>query len=597
MSGPPVSTPAGSFVRSGHSPSNPPPEAPGGAPDRPVATPLCDLLYEPYNGRMPLSVGDLLKTPGLPLRTVAGERGLNHAIRWVHVSELDDPTPWLKGGELLLTTGMALGKAPSRQRAYLNRLVTSGLAGLGFGLGFSFQRVPKAVLDAAEAGGFPVFEVPYDVPFIAITEAVFTRLVAEQYDLLSRSLDAEHSLTRAVLEGQGTEGVISALTRVVGGWAVLIDLHGGAISTVPPSARTSTRRIWTELQSSRPEGIHFSLSLVDRGQNIAIQPVSSQGRIEAYLAVGKKEALTQFDSIVSSHALGLLAIELSKVRAVSEAERRLRGDALEQILAETLTPAKARRTLERLGFDLSLPVGAIACASTDPVEHLAELCEEALSRGPHPFLSSARDDHVLVVAQPDGAAGGFLSDFRERLAGRSTGVVMAGAGSLVPFTELAQGVREARYALQVCHTEKRTQAEFSDLGTYQLLLSLQEPEALKTFAASVLGPLDEYDEAHGGHLLPSLRAFLERNARWEAAAAELYVHRHTLRYRMRKVEELTGRDLTSARDRMELFLALRARDLLASSEWPGEGWPALAPSYKARASVSPPGSRRARQKG
>jgi purine catabolism regulator len=174
---------------------------------------------------------------------------------------------------------------------------------------------------------------------------------------------------------------------------------------------------------------------------------------------------------------------------------------------------------------------------------------------------------------------------------------MAGAGSLVPHGQLPQTVREARYALQVCHTEGRPEAEFRDLGTYQLLLSLQDPQALTTFASSVLGPLDEYDEAHGGHLLPSLQAFLERNARWEAAAAELYVHRHTLRYRMRKVEELTGRDLTSARDRMELFLALRARDLLASADGTDGRGAVLAPPYKPNGAVAPSGTRRARRKG
>ena len=135
-------------------------------------------------------------------------------------------------------------------------------------------------------------------------------------------------------------------------------------------------------------------------------------------------------------------------------------------------------------------------------------------------------------------------------------------GNPVPLDRIAQGVREARYALQVCRTEGREEAEFADLGTYQLLLSLQDPEALRTFASSVLAPLDRYDEQHGGDLRLSLQTFLERNARWETAAAELYVHRHTLRYRIRKVEELTGRDLGSARDRMEFFLALRARDLL-----------------------------------
>jgi purine catabolism regulator len=383
---------------------------------------------------------------------------------------------------------------------------------------------------------------------------------------------------------------------VVGGWAILVDLHGAVASATPVAAKSYAKRIWGELQSSRPEGIHFSLSLVDRGQNIAVQPVSSQGRVEAYLAVGKKDALTQFDRIVSSHAIGLLAIELAKVRAVSETERRLRGDALEQILSGSLSAGETRRLLERLGFDLSRPVAAVACSSADPADALAEACEETLTRRTDAFLCSARDGVVMVVLQPDGDEG-FLSEFRSLVAERANGELMAGAGSLVPHGQLPQTVREARYALQVCHTEGRTEAEFRDLGTYQLLLSLQDPQALATFASSVLGPLDEYDESHGGHLLPSLQAFLERNARWEAAAAELYVHRHTLRYRMRKVEELTGRDLTSARDRMELFLALRARDLLASADGT-DGRPAvLAPPYKPNGGLAPSGTRRGRRKG
>jgi purine catabolism regulator len=168
-----------------------------------------------------------------------------------------------------------------------------------------------------------------------------------------------------------------------------------------------------------------------------------------------------------------------------------------------------------------------------------------------------------VIAQP--ASSGYLAEFRSKVAARLSGPVRAGAGNPTTFDRLSQAAREARYALQVCETERRDEAEFADLGTYQLLLSLQDPEALRTFAASVLGPIDAYDERHGGHLIPSLRAFLERNARWEAAANDLYVHRHTLRYRMRKIEELTHRELTNARDRMELFLALRARDLLTTT--------------------------------
>ena len=116
----------------------------------------------------------------------------------------------------------------------------------------------------------------------------------------------------------------------------------------------------------------------------------------------------------------------------------------------------------------------------------------------------------------------------------------------------------------MCRLEGWTHAGFADLGTYRLLLSMADPDALRAFADSMLAPLDAYDREHNGELLASLQAFLQHNARWETAAAELYVHRHTLRYRMRKVEELTGRDLSSSFDRMEFWLALRARDLMAA---------------------------------
>ena len=137
----------------------------------------------------------------------------------------------------------------------------------------------------------------------------------------------------------------------------------------------------------------------------------------------------------------------------------------------------------------------------------------------------------------------------------------AGAGSAVTADEVGRSLREARYALQVCRLEGGRTAGSTDLGTYRLLLSMTEPDALRAFADSMLAPLDAYDRDHDGELLSSLQAFLQHNARWETAAAELFVHRHTLRYRMRKVEELTGRDLSSSFDRMEFWLALRARDL------------------------------------
>lgn len=508
---------------------------------------------------MALTVRDILAIPSLSLRLVAGEANVGGRVRWVHASELEDPTPWLKGGELLLTTGAAVGATPARQRGYVKRLAQAGLAGLGFGLGFSHDRVPKALVTAAEQAGFPVFEVPYPVPFIAITEAVFTRLVAEQYDVLQRAVDAEQLLTRSAMDGEGVEGIAASLARATGGWALLLDLHGMPLAVTSQAARQRMPRVWEELKLSRPEGTGFSVTLVDRGHHVWVQPVGAQGRVEAFLAVGKPDSPTQFDRIVAAHALSLFAIELAKSRAVAEAERRLQGDFFDALAAGALPPQEVARGLARFGFGKDARVIVLSLEGGEPSD-LAYAAEDLLSRAAPAYLISRHDAgvHALVAEDPSRD----LDDLRKRVEERLGAYVRLGAGGAVAPAETGRGLREARYALEVCRLEGWGSAGFEDLGTYRLLLSMAEPDVLRAFADAMLAPLDAYDREHSGELQASLRAFLQHNARWETAAAELFVHRHTLRYRMRKVEELTGRDLSSSFDRMEFWLALRARELL-----------------------------------
>jgi purine catabolism regulator len=527
--------------------------------------PAYEFLYRSYNPIVPITVRDILSVPGLALRFVAGEGSADRPIRWVHISELEDPTPWLKGGELLLTTGTGVGTTPAKQRAYVARLHDAGLAGLGFGLGFGHEKVPRALVTAAERVGFPMFEVPYPVPFIAITEAVFTRLLSEQYEVLQRAVDAEHELTRAVMDGGGVEGIAASLARVTGGWALLLDLHGMPLAATAATARQRAPRIWHELRGSRPDGTGFSLSLVDAGQNVWIQPVGAQGRVEAFLAVGSSEPLSQVDRIVAGHALSLFAIELAKARAVADAERRLQGDFFGSLAAGTLGPLEVGRGLSRFGFAKESEVQVLAFEGSVDGQGLAYAIEDHLSRSIGPYLFSPGGSEVLVLLPADDDLD--VRELRKAVVERfESEDVRVGAGRSAAPAETGRSLREARYALQVCRLEGWDAAGFEDLGTYRLLLSMAEPDALRAFSDSLLAPLDQYDGEHGGELRASLRAFLQHNARWETAAGELYVHRHTLRYRMRKVEQLTGRDLTSSFDRMEFWLALRARELLSTQD-------------------------------
>src|SRR5689334_12219672 len=170
-----------------------------------------------------LTVRELLN--GLDVRLLTGEAAIDLPVRWVHISELQDPTPWLSGGELLLSTGLQLG-TDQQQREFVSRLADHQLAGLGFGVGFGHAQVPPALVAAAAEREFPVFEVPYEVPFIAVTEAAFTKLVNEQYAVLRRAIAAHERLERIVLSERGLDALAGTLAALIGAAVLVFDARG-----------------------------------------------------------------------------------------------------------------------------------------------------------------------------------------------------------------------------------------------------------------------------------------------------------------------------------------------------------------------------------
>src|SRR3954454_8002543 len=206
-----------------------------------------------------LSVRELARD--LELELLAGDDAADAPVRWVHITELTDPTPWLSGGELLLTTGFQLG-SPELQRAFVRRLSDHHLAGLGFGTGFDHPELPAALVDEAADLAFPVFEVPYELPFIAITEKAFARLVNEQYEVLQRGIAIHKRLERLVLEERGLDEVVRALAAAIGGAVLVLDARGETVASkafrrqVPGAAVEAIRK---DVQvRSGPEAAEFS---------------------------------------------------------------------------------------------------------------------------------------------------------------------------------------------------------------------------------------------------------------------------------------------------------------------------------------------------
>jgi purine catabolism regulator len=253
-------------------------------------------------------------------------------------------------------------------------------------------------------------------------------------------------------------------------------------------------------------------------------------------------------------------------RVARETERRLAGDVLAGALGGLLEPSELRRRLEPFGIGEEAAVLVFALDDPSTAEPVLEraLAADACPAVVAPHSSGGRELLCAVVDAADRDPVDVAADARKALV-KDRGAVRAAASRPAPPEQLRRSFHEARCALEATAFDNGSMPEVAswrDLGAFTLLLSIQDDEALKLYCDSVLGPIESGDEEYGGELLRSLEAFIEQNGQWERAARQVYCHRHTLRYRMRKVEELTGRDLSRAHDRIEFWLALRARELV-----------------------------------
>lgn len=516
-----------------------------------------------------LTVQSLLDS--LDLDLAAGTRAAEAPVRWVHISELEDPTPWLSGGELMLTTGIPLDTA-AKQRAYVRLLVEHNLAGLGVGTGFSHKKLPKALIDEARKRDFPLFEVPYSTPFIAVTEKAFTRLVNEQYEVLQRGIAVQRRLERLVLEERGLEEIIATISSAVGGTVAILNSRGERLAGRGFRRELSAEAVAAirdEALAHTADGRPFAPTHPSILGRALAHPVISPGGgpPQAWIVMVRDSGvLGDFERLILQQAVAIVALELMRRRVARETERRLAGDVLAGVLGGLLDPSELRRRLEPFGigeeaavlvFDLDDP------AAAEPVLERA-LAADACPAVVAPHASGGRELLCAVVDAVDRDPVDLASEARRALV-KERGVVRAAASRPAPPEALRHSFHEARCALEATSFANGNEPEVAswrDLGAFTLLLSIQDDEALKLYCDSVLGPIESGDEEYGGELLRSLEAFIEENGQWERAARRVYCHRHTLRYRMRKVEELTGRDLSHAHDRIEFWLALRARELV-----------------------------------
>ncbi|GFH35418.1 PucR family transcriptional regulator [Streptomyces pacificus] len=539
---------------------------------------------------MPVTLASLVQHTALKLTVRAGEDRLDTPVRWVHASELADPVPYMEGGELLLVTAMTLDAADREAMGrYVRRLSGAGVAGLGFAVGVNYDDIPDALLHAADAEDFPLLEVPRRTPFLAISKAVSAAVAADQYRAVTAGFEAQRELTRAAL-AEGPAALLARLAAHIDGWAALYDASGAVVAAAPDWAARRATRLRGDVERLRERPAPAS-AVVGAGafaggteDRVELQSLGTGRRVRGALAVGTDAPLGTAERYAVHSAVALLTLTTERSRSLQAAEQRLGAAVLRMMLSGQPDPARTVAGdlyggLLDAPFRLLIaePAGEPDRAAEHPAHTLAEALESAASRAGESVLTAWESDDRLVVLAADGGAVVLACEPYTRRETEEARIVVGMSAPAGPVAA-ATAYKQAEQALSVARRRGRALVEHEALAAGSVLPLLAD-DAVRAFADGMLRALREHDATGRGDLVASLRAWLSRHGQWDAAAADLGVHRHTLRYRMRRVEEILGRSLDDPDVRMELWLALKA------SETP---LPAPADPVPVPAPVAPP---------
>ncbi|MDX2564211.1 PucR family transcriptional regulator [Streptomyces sp. TX20-6-3] len=511
---------------------------------------------------MPPTLASLVQHSSLKLVVRAGEDRLDTPVRWAHVSELADPVPYMEGGELLLTTALTLDAEDlEAMRRYVRRLLGAGVVGLGFAVGVNYDEIPPALLDAARDEHLPLLEVPRRTPFLAISKAVSAAISADQYRAVTAGFEAQRELTRAAL-AEGPEAVVARLAAHVDGWAALYDTSGTVVAVSPEWAARRAARLTPDVERLRDRPAPASAVVGGTDDRVELQSLGTGRRVRGALAVGTGAPLGTAERYAVHSAIALLTLTTERSRSLQAAEQRLGAAVLKLMLAGQPDHARAVAG-DVYGGLLDAPFRLLVAepAGGDPtgepaLQLLAEALESAAARAGEAVLTVPESEQRLVVLAADaGAVVAACEGYAERDA-EDAGLTIGLSAPAGPITAAA-AYKQAEQALSVARRRGKALVEHEDLAAGSVLPLLAD-DAVRAFADGMLRALRDHDATGRGDLVASLRAWLSRHGQWDAAAADLGVHRHTLRYRMRRVEEILGRSLDDPDVRMELWLALKA---------------------------------------
>ena len=514
-----------------------------------------------------------------PARLVAGAAGLDREVRWSHVVDLPDPAPWVRPGQLLLTTGLSWPADEAAQRAQIRELTEAGVAAVVLAVPRFMPEFPKAARDEAERLALPLIEIPFEVPFAQVTEELQRAVVAEQYRLVERSEQIHRALTRAAASGKDLNDLAHALGELLGRSVTFEDASGKLLAFHDAGGDVDAIRGETLEKAQSPDYSFAALEEAGLLHRIresmgpiripAVPEIAMAARVVSPIRLGSEliglvwiiegeSALSELDHRAAEHAALVAALHVAHQREIASTEARLGYASFLSLLEAEENDPQAIERARLLGFDAEGWHRTAIAVIPEPLPLTREgfLRREAaaanirsrlVADGARPMLTTSLNFvYFLVPDEVDATAihAGIGDDGVSIVLGRRY--------------RGAKGVRrsfgEARSLLN--YREEARVRRFEEALVPRVLMG--DAGARETFLEDLFGPLRA--KKGGSVIEAALLALAKSGFNHKKTAQTLDIHLNTLRYRLARAAELLQMNLDEPETRFRLQLAVRLLD-------------------------------------
>jgi PucR family transcriptional regulator, purine catabolism regulatory protein len=524
-------------------------------------------------------------------RVVAGEGGLDRPIRWAHIVDLPDVSPWVREGDLLLTTAFALKDNPEAQAALIPILAGKGLCGMIVALGTYFYNIPQEMISLANELDFPILTLPWEIPFVEVTQAIHEYILRQQFEHIGKSLHIHEVLSRLVLEGKSLDDIVESLANLLNRSVTIEDpslrvLAHASLGPIDELRRRSIHEGRTPAEFVaylEEQGIFERLKEDPRPQRIpsipelgmtmerTIAPIVVGSNLYGYVWIIATEGpLTELDFLAIEQAATVAALAFTRQQAVFEAEQRIKSGLLDDLLdLDTHQDIHTlRQTLQKLGLQRGYQVLVLGEFSQNPMGALtlASLVERELALLDLQATIVQRLNRLIVLlATPDSRKGLAISNriLQSAMQQGDPLVVGLSRGSN-DETQIRQCYVEAAEAFRVGRLLSGNLPgvwPFEKLGFLHWIHQIPRETLTSSHYYQLICEIAEHDRLQGDEYLKTLEAYLDCNGNKQQVSQKLFIHRNTLRQRLQKLNNTWEIDFEDAYSLANLYIALKLRRL------------------------------------